>query len=217
MEIEIMGLFSSIGKLTNDWSGSTSAAKLNQKYALQQMNLSYKQQKEFAQNAHQWETEDLKKAGLNPVLSSGGSGASAGGAGGTASGAGATASGGTISDITNSATSLLKLGKELNLLDAQEKQAQTQAIKNAEEAGVIKPEANARIKNIISQSLYNSAKTTSEKGNPKYWAGKGIEKGSESAKSTWEKTKEKYKNDPNQKKYKKAKTPKEAWNNIIGI
>ena len=30
----------------------------------------------MAQNAHQWEVEDLKKAGLNPILSAGGTGAS---------------------------------------------------------------------------------------------------------------------------------------------
>lgn len=32
-------------------------------------------EKERAQNAHQWEVEDLRNAGLNPILSAGGSGA----------------------------------------------------------------------------------------------------------------------------------------------
>lgn len=68
-----MGLSSSIGSILNKVTGATASAK-------QQNNF----QKEFAKNAHQWEMEDLQKAGLNPALTAtGGGGASAGGAGGT--------------------------------------------------------------------------------------------------------------------------------------
>lgn len=59
-----MGFLSSIGKIFNDVSGATSAAKMQYGY-----------QKEFMQNAHQWEVQDMEKAGLNPILSADGSGA----------------------------------------------------------------------------------------------------------------------------------------------
>lgn len=86
-----MGLFSSVGKFLNDVTGSSSAGAQSQKYNIQAMRLQNEFQKEFAQNAHQWEAEDLMKAGYNPALTTGLGGASAGGAGG---GSGATVSAG---------------------------------------------------------------------------------------------------------------------------
>jgi len=59
-----MGFFKGVGKFFNDISGATSAAEQ-----------SYAYNKEFAQNAHQWEVADMEKAGLNPILSADGSGA----------------------------------------------------------------------------------------------------------------------------------------------
>ena len=76
-----MGLLSKVGGILNDVTGATSAGAQSQKYALQSAQINNAYQKEFAQNAHQWEVEDLKKAGLNPILSAGGSGTSASGGG----------------------------------------------------------------------------------------------------------------------------------------
>lgn len=71
----------SIGSILNDITGVTSGARQSQKYALQSAQINNAYQKEFAQNAHQWEMQDLRNAGLNPVLSAGGSGTGASGGG----------------------------------------------------------------------------------------------------------------------------------------
>lgn len=112
-----MGLFSSVGGILNDITGATSAGSQSQKYAIQSANLNHKYQKEFAQNAHQWEVEDLKKAGLNPILSAGGGGASASGGGvGAATQAG---SGYTPIDLFNGITSASRTMAESENIDAQ--------------------------------------------------------------------------------------------------
>lgn len=77
----ITGATSKIGGFLNDITGATSAGAQSQKYALESAQINNAYQKEFAKNAHQWEVEDLKKAGLNPILSAGGSGTSASGGG----------------------------------------------------------------------------------------------------------------------------------------
>ena len=80
---------SSIGGILNNVTGATSSAALQQKYALQNAAVNHAYQKEFAQNAHQWEMQDLQKAGLNPALTAtGGSGASASGGGSFGGGGG---------------------------------------------------------------------------------------------------------------------------------
>lgn len=61
--------------------GSSSAKSAN-KAAAKEAELNRAFQREMAQNAHQYEVEDLRKAGLNPILSAGGSGASASGGAG---------------------------------------------------------------------------------------------------------------------------------------
>jgi hypothetical protein len=58
------GLAEAIGGVVNFGSSALSAY------------VGWKHQKEAMQNRHQWEVEDLRKAGLNPILSAGGSGAS---------------------------------------------------------------------------------------------------------------------------------------------
>lgn len=136
-----MGLFSSIGNMLNDITGASSAAKQ-----------SYKWDKEFAQNAHQWETEDLKKAGLNPILSANGSSAGA-----IASGASGMQAGGTmaLSDIMNSASGIAKTISDMDLQDSQmEVNDSTIGKNNAETAGI--SENNKWITKQAKQSIAES-------------------------------------------------------------
>lgn len=76
-----MGFLSKVGGFLNNITGASSAAAQSQRYALQSAAVNNKYQKEFAQNAHQWEVADLQAAGLNPILSTGGTGATASGGG----------------------------------------------------------------------------------------------------------------------------------------
>lgn len=96
-----MGFLTSIGKMFNDYTGATASAQQQWKY-----------QKEAAQNAHQWEVQDLEKAGLNPALSAGGSGNTGSSPGGGQSSVG-------ITDIANSAATLFKTAKEMDVLQSQ--------------------------------------------------------------------------------------------------
>lgn len=149
-----IGSFSSIGNMLNDITGATSSAKRAQQYTLEQMAKNHEYQKEFAQNAHQWEVQDLEAAGLNPILSAGAGAAASGG--GIGSGASNQSNIG-ITDIANSAITAMQTLSNVDLQKAQENQANSQANKNDIEAGMVNPRAKAEIENMTSQSAKNKA------------------------------------------------------------
>lgn len=90
---------------------------LEGKFGKEQQKKSISFQREMAQNAHQYEVADLRKAGLNPILSGTGGG-------------GARASGGAIAQtpgFANSAVSALRLKTEIDNIKANTKLTENKA------------------------------------------------------------------------------------------
>lgn len=149
-----MGVFSGVGSFVNDVLGGTSAAERSQKYALQSMKEQNIYNKEAAQNAHQWEVADLEKAGLNPILSAGGGGASMAG--------GSAISGqehpGNL-DLLGSITSAYKSVKDGKLADEQGQTETTKRILNIANSDLSKEQKQLMIK----QEALTEAQTQSEK------------------------------------------------------
>lgn len=72
-------MFGSIGKALNQITGATNSSNAAFSQSRMLANMSYAQQKEFAQNQVQWYADDLEKAGYNRALSTGASSAGSGG------------------------------------------------------------------------------------------------------------------------------------------
>lgn len=79
------GNYDKAGSFFNDITGATSSAKMQFNNQLKLQENAQNFAKWQMANAHQMEVKDLEAAGLNPVLSAGGGGASANVGGGTAS------------------------------------------------------------------------------------------------------------------------------------
>lgn len=146
-------------------------------------------EKERATHAHQWEVEDLKNAGLNPILSAGGSGAVTGGISAPVP----DTSG--LSELKNSIQTGIQAKtakKEQKLLDEQTEQAKSQtALNKANEKKALADTANTaedtrRLKaqadqaqaefdatkpRLETQERYNNSKFGRAMGHVKYFTG----------------------------------------------
>lgn len=140
-----------------DRSESRHSAKQQYTYNswLQAQNEAF--QREMAQNAHQWEVQDLEKAGLNPIISAQGSSAAsiAGSSApqGTSAGNASEAMSRGVTNLANLITATS--GQELN--QKLSEKAQQEALESAERTKNITPEAQSRIKNLNSATMVNKA------------------------------------------------------------
>lgn len=166
-----MGIFSSIaagaasalGGAVSSGQAKSSAQKQN-KYNvwLQENNQAF--QREMAQNAHQYEIEDLKKAGLNPILSA--NGTSAGSIAG-ANSAQSTNPGNAPDFFSNAIDKAINMMGTQSAMDLQQKQGElakaqaenmgTQSLVNIAKSKIIEPEAKAKIKHLASAAAMNKA------------------------------------------------------------
>ncbi len=156
-----IALGGSVGKLIGGYMDRQEArhsAKQNYTYNswLQGQNENF--QKYMAQNAHQMEVEDLKKAGLNPVLSANGSSAASIASSSAGGSAGGGANGGYFGGAADTALQAIGINSAKDLNQSQEELNSATAIKTMNEAGVIKPKAEAEVRKLISDTTVNSAK-----------------------------------------------------------
>lgn len=159
----------SLGGAINSLTGATNSAQRAQDYAQHMALLNNQFQKEFAKNAHQWEVEDLKKAGINPILTAtGGGGADTGGAGGGITpGAG---TGGQFSplDIVSGIVSAKKALSESNAIDTQAKVYEKDILLKEQEILLNKIRLGIEVEKSKQQLQENQARIDNLNANTKY-------------------------------------------------
>lgn len=177
-----MGFLSGVGNAINDVLGGTSSAKKAQHYQLNQMAMQNKYNERYAQNAHQWEIEDLKKAGLNPVLSAGGSTAGAIAGSSVSSGGNIGSTNGNITDLFSMIGTIADAKKAA--ADTGKTEAETASI--IEQLPFISKKQKAEINNLTANTVLRKQQTLESKANTKYTneRARGFSESSSESKST---------------------------------
>lgn len=133
--------------------GGNSAAKKTKRLAQQQRAWEVENYK----NAHQWEAEDLRKAGMNPALTAqNGTNISGSGAGSLAFPNSLDNLGETINSAVGNWANMQTLDAQKEALRGQANQSNANAAKTIEETNIVAPESKQRIKESNSRIAVNS-------------------------------------------------------------
>lgn len=122
-----MSFWAGLGPAIVQYGASLFASKSADRSSAKSQKRQMAFEERMSNTAHQREVEDLKKAGLNPLLSIN-KGAS------TPSGSSFTGQKADVGNVVNTALSAKRLGKELKLMDAQIDQVNSSTVKQSVEA-----------------------------------------------------------------------------------
>lgn len=157
-----MGLFSGVGGFINDVLGGTTSAQKAQKYQLAQMAQQDKYNEKYAKNAHQWEVQDLMNAGLNPVLSAGGSSAGAIAGSSVSSGSGISSTNGNIGDLINAGTGIATTMSQLDLNKSISAKNEAETAHTLAQLDYLPKEIKAKLNNLAADTLLKQEQTKTE-------------------------------------------------------
>lgn len=144
-----MGFLSGVGGMINDVLGGTASAKQQHKY-----------NKEYAQNAHQWEVADLQKAGLNPAIS-----ANSGSASSIAGSSVGSSTNGNIGDLVSMGTNLISALSQKKLNDAISAKTEAERASILGNLKYLPKEKQAQLNNLAADTLLKQeqSKETNER------------------------------------------------------
>lgn len=153
----------SFGAIAGAIAGGIASGGAQSAFGLYSSSKAWRREREAMQNRHQWEVADLRKAGLNPILSAGGSGTP----GGSASIAPTP-----NFDFLNSALGLEQLGTEKSkqsALDEQSYVGNQEGKKLQQENVIIRDTMKSRVDLENAMNRLNAAKAIFYSNHPGLW------------------------------------------------
>lgn len=147
------GIFSTItGGLLGGIFGQSEADQ-QQANSKELMELQFQQNKEIMQHKHQWEVDDLRNAGLNPILTQGGSTGTLG----TSPAVGARPS------LAASAAQLSNIASQTKLNEAQADAVRVQAASSAQQAASNEKNVNSMVESRVFENELRQSQTLMSK------------------------------------------------------